>query len=198
MTTIDKFINAAGSTWGVRDRSGLGVVDLARPCAQPGDGYPQQVSIDYDPETREATGGSVLTSYDPNSTELEQYELGTRSLMGVIADVDNPFRFKTFHDAWLATHPVSTSEKILASRIGESERQIRNARITGSMSGYMADKLCVVVLGKHPIEMYGFEAWVEYESKGAWPVPSKRRKVVPEVKELPAAPVTAELPGGWR
>lgn len=173
MTTIEKFIKAAEDHW-VIDDSMNGEVRFARFSHTPGDGYPAVVRVEYD-RSKEVTGGSVWNSLDPYG-ELEEIELGTRSIMAVLSNVDNPFRYKPFHEAFLATHPVSISEKVLAGRIGESERQVRNARIMGFMSGYLADKLCVVVLGKHPMELYGFESWCEHESKGAWPVKGKRSK----------------------
>lgn len=197
MTTIDKYIDAAGSNWDLAEISGRAA--FTRVGGVAGDGYPLRVAVDYDPSTLEATGGSVLTGYNPEA-DLEEFELGTRSLMNVITEIDNPFRYKVFLDAWIASDPASLSEKLLAGRIKESERQIRNARIMGSMNGYLADKLCCVALGKHPIEMYGFEAWVEYESRGAWPERSKRAKE-PEVTNEPPverAPEMAALPGGWR
>lgn len=175
MSKIKKFLDAAEGNWDVQVVEAFGVVNFSRPDHVPGDGYPALVVIDYDTSTDEVTAGRVYTSYDPYGA-LEEYELGSRSLLGVITDITNPFRYKAFHEAWLATTPNSTSEKLLAERIDESERQIRNARITGSMSGYMADKLCVVVLGKHPMETFGYDAWIEHQSKGAWPEPSKPRK----------------------
>lgn len=179
MTTIDKFIKAAGNDWLIDDTE-TGEVRFARHDHTPGDGYPAVVLIKYQPGSKEAIDGAVWNSLDPFA-ELEETELGTRSIMAVLGNVNNPFRYKPFHEAFLATHPVSISEKVLAHRIGESERQVRNARIMGFMTGYLADKLCVVVLGKHPMELYGFESWCEHESKGAWPVKSRRSRAEAEV-----------------
>lgn len=174
MTIISKFIKAAEDHWAIDDDFS-DHTRFARIGHVPGDGYPAVVRVEHNPTTGEVTGGSVWNSLDPFG-ELEEMELGTRSIMAVLSNVDNPFRYKPFHEAFLATHPVSISEKVLAGRIGESERQVRNARIMGFMSGYLADKLCVVVLGKHPMELYGFDAWCEHESKGAWPVKGKRSR----------------------
>lgn len=173
MTNIKKYIDTASENGWIFEQA-PGELRFARMDHTIGDGYPAVVVVKHD-AAGEATTGSVWNTLDPYG-ELEEFEVGTRNLLAVLAEVGNPFRYKPFHEAFMAGHPVSISEKVLAARINESERQVRNARIMGFMSGYLADKLCVVVLGKHPMEVYGYGAWIEHESKGAWPVPSRRRK----------------------
>ena len=174
MTHIRKFIEAGNDNgWQVTVEATPGGVWFERD-AEPGEGYPSIVTAIHDSDGV-VTGGSIMNGYDPNG-EPERSSLGSRSLLGVLTNVDNPFRWKAFYETWVAGNPATLSEKLLAERINVSERQIRNARIMGYMNGWLADQLSIKELRVHPSNVFGFTGWVEHSSKGAWPDPSIPRK----------------------
>ena len=173
MTHISKAIKAAEADW--MYEAGPEGHTFRRVDCYPGDGYPHLMII----KTNGAGSideGSVESDYG-ESHELSSgpFTLGSRSLLGVLANVENPFRYQRFFEAWVARNPASLSEKLLAASIGISERQIRNARIMGYMDGYMADTLAVKVLGMHPSNLFGTPGWLETSAPGAWPKERKSR-----------------------
>lgn len=172
-TNIIKALEAAADDWDHDRREDS--VEFTRREVTENDGYPHTAVVTHDPSGL-ITGGHVFTDYG-EGFELGDgpYELGSRSLMGVLSNVNNPFRYATFFEAWVARNPATLSEKLLAKSIGESERQIRNARIMGYMDGYLADKLAIKVLGMHPSNLFGTPGWLETDAPGAWPKERKRR-----------------------
>jgi hypothetical protein len=163
-THISKAFEAAEADWAYE--VGFGEHIFQRIDRHPGDGYPHLMIIKANGDGS-IDDGSVETDYG-DSYELSNgpFTLGSRSLMGVLKNVHNPFRYKTFFDAWAAQNPATLSEKLLAKSIDVSERQIRNARIMGYMDGYLADKLAIKVVGIHPSNLFGTPQWLEPQS---WP-----------------------------
>lgn len=169
-TNIKKAIKAGQADWSIV-ADGAGAWIFYR--EEVGEGYPHAIHVLVDDDEC-IINGTLYSDYG-RGEGTEEFEVGSRSIIYVLENVNNPFRFKTFYDAYMALDPVSVSERGMGDAVGESERQIRNARILGSMSGYLADRLCVVLLKRLAVELYGFDAWVEHESKGAWPEPPKKR-----------------------
>lgn len=172
-TNINKAIEVAADHWdhGQHDDS----VEFTRRDVTENEGYPHTVVVEHD-RAGVITGGHVYTEYG-EGFELGDgpYELGSRSLIGVLGNVNNPFRYATFFGAWAARNPATLSEKLLAKSIDVSERQIRNARIMGYMDGFLADKLAIKVLGMHPSNLFGTVGWLETDAPGAWPKERKGR-----------------------
>lgn len=172
-THISKAIEAAATDW--MYEAGFEGHIFQRVDRYPGDGYPHLVIIKTNGDGS-IEEGSVETDYgEPYELSSGPFTLGSRSLMGVLKNVHNPFRYATFFETWVARNPATLSEKLLAKSIGESERQIRNARIMGYMDGYLADKLAIKVLGMHPSNLFGTPGWLETDAPGAWPKERKRR-----------------------
>ena len=163
MTKLQKFIDASEG-WDVTHTS-TGAV-FSRDHAT--DGFPFYVDLKVDPDTDMVTGAVINSDYG-RGDGTEEHEIGSRLAYQTVLNLDNPFRYKVFLDAWLASEPESVAEKKLAERVSVSERVIRNARILGFMSGYLADRLCVKILKRNPSELYGYTAWVEYNDEKAWP-----------------------------
>lgn len=174
-THINKITEIARSTgdWDLEQLAGE--VRFTRRDVTVGDGYPHLVVAQHSPDG--VTEGGYSENLYPEAWQLSATasELGTRTIIGVLANVGNPFRYKRFYEAWASRNPASLSEKLLAVKVGVSERQIRNSRINGYMTGYLADLLSVKGIGIHPSNVFGFEGWVEHDSKGAWPAPRKPR-----------------------
>lgn len=167
MTHISKAIEAAEVDWDHRSESTTREA-FERRHVEECDGYPHLIHIDH--EGGMIQGGEVFTDYgDTYDLGVGPYPLGSRSLMGVLRNVGNPFRYKTFFEAWVAQDPATLSEKLLAASLNISERQIRNARIMGYMDGYLADRLCCTILRIHPSNLFGTEEWLENDAPGAWP-----------------------------
>jgi hypothetical protein len=163
-THINKAFEAAEADWVYE--VGFDEHIFRRTEQLPGDGYPHLVVIKA---TTLGTidDGYVETDYgEAYEMGTGPYTLGSRNLVGVLSNVHNPFRYKTFFDAWVAQAPATLSEKLLAKSIDVSERQIRNSRIMGYMDGYLADKLSIKVLGIHPSNLFGTPQWLEPQS---WP-----------------------------
>ena len=156
MTHISKFVDAAAD-WEYNQTSTS--TTLTRTNAQPGDGYPHTVIVDHT-SAGVVSGADVYTDYSPHELGVGPYRLGTRNALKVITNVNNPFRYKTFFEAWVTRSPASMSEKLLAEQVGMSERQIRNARIMGFMDDYTADKLVTKALGIHPSNLFGAPEWI--------------------------------------
>lgn len=142
------------------------LVHLYRRRAEDGDGYPELLVVEPD-DVGNVKGGLVTNSY-PEAYGMKKgpYAIGPRGIKEVLTNIDNPFRYKLFLDAWLAKNPASISEKVLSVRVNVSERQIRKARTHGFMTGYLADKLVVKALGGHPSNVFGTPHWIAPES---WP-----------------------------
>jgi hypothetical protein len=54
------------------------------------------------------------------------------------------------------------SDKLAAQMCGVSERQVRNARLSG-MNPYLADHMCIKGLGLHPASVFG-DLWLPAEA----------------------------------
>lgn len=127
-----------------------------------GDGFPFAVHL-------VVVNGKVKDAFLLNDSGRgdgpEEHKIGIENAARVLENLHNPYRYKTWQDAWLATNPPALSEKVLGERINVAERQLRNARIMGFfLDDFIVDRLCVKVLGRNPTELYSYEAWAEFRS----------------------------------
>jgi len=120
------------------------------------DGYPYMIMGSVDGRT--VIDGLIVNDYGSGP---ESFKVGIRYMSAVLANVENPLRYKVFLDAFNVSDPTERSEKVLALKAGITERQVRKARICGFIEPNILDDMCYRILGQHPASLYGFDAWVD-------------------------------------
>ncbi len=74
------------------------------------------------------------------------------------------YPYETFYKLLCAkSGNASIADKRVGDLIGESERQVRNAKFDG-MNAYTADKFCIKGLGMCPVEVFGLSEWASPEA----------------------------------
>jgi len=123
-----------------------------------GDGFPHRLTATFEGKTMK--DGLIWNNYGLGDGQ-ECFKAGLQLHRLVLQGRDAPLKYKPFYQAFLTGNPVSRSEKVIASTVGVSERQIRKARISGIVEDeYLLDRLCFKLLGSHPASIYGYDNWM--------------------------------------